>query len=363
MSPTRLILLLLVLLSVSAGGIVVLTTARPGASASVETQIQETVDAEREAARTGDLGRFLQYQDSTAPGWREHQRTVFERDRLINSRLGEVKAVSLDGNLARATIYLEGAKGRWVVGALYRRVRGQWLRSTPSAAERGKALRFRADGFDIQYDGWDEGQVAWFQDSLKQARRIVEGTLGEVQGSARVRLHSSPQTLPRASFNSNAYYDSRQDRIEVLSPYYWPRSEDEEALTATLVHEYVHLAVDRMAGDEVPRWLDEGLAMVISGEWNQVTQQVLEGYIARGQVVPFEELAEVFSSTDPTRAYVTSAGLTAYLVRQHGMHVLKDVLVEIGNGTKPDAALMRAVGADSVTLYDAWSREIHKSPR
>lgn len=350
-------------MSIPAAGIAVLVTARPGAPARVDAQIQEVVDAEREAARASDLDRFLQYQDSTVPGWREHQRTVFERDRPINSRLGEVKVVSLEGNLARATVYLEGAKGRWVVGALYRQLGGQWFRSAPSAAERGRTHRSRVDGLEIQYDEWDEGHLVWLQESLMQARRIVEDSLGEVPDRARVRLHSSPQTLPTTSFNSNAYYDSRQDRIEVLSPYYWSRPEDEEAATATLVHEYVHLAVERMAGDEVPRWLDEGLAMVISGEWNEVTQQVLEGYVARGQVVPFEDLPAVFSSSDPTRAYVTSAGLTAYLVRLHGMHVLKGVLAEVGTGTNLDDALMHAVGADSVTLYDDWVREIHKSPR
>lgn len=249
------------------------------------------------------------------------------------------------------------------MGALYRQVGREWLHSTPTEAERGRLLTARADGFEIQYNEWDAGQVPWLQESLVRARKAVRDSLGRAPATARVRLHASPLTLPVARFSSNAYYDARLEVIEVLSPYYWPRPEKGAPDARILTHEYTHLAVDEAGGEALPLWLDEGLAMLIAGEWDTEAQRTLSGYLVHGLVVPLEDLPDVFGSNDPTRAYVTSAALTDYLVRTHGMDAVGSVLREVSRGVSAEDALMEATGRSLPELYEDWYREARSGAR
>ncbi len=325
--------------------------------------IESSLRVQQEAARRADHAEFVQMQDTTVIGWRNYQSRVFERDRPLHSRLGGVAHLRVEGVLAFVTVSLEGPQEPWVMGTLYRQVGGKWLHSTPTEAERGRSLTARADGFEIQYNEWDARQMSWLQESLVRARKAVRDSLGTAPATARVRLHASPLTLPVASFSSNAYYDPQAEVIEVLSPYYWPRSEQGARDTRTLAHEYTHLAVDQAGGDALPQWLDEGLAMLIAGEWDADAQHTLAGYLARGQVVPLEDLPGVFGSKDPTRAYVTSGALTDYLVRTHGMDAVRSVLREVSGGVPADDALMEATGRSSAGLYEDWYWEARSNPR
>ncbi|MDP9353502.1 MAG: peptidase MA family metallohydrolase [Chloroflexota bacterium] len=325
--------------------------------------IDSSLQVQRAAALRGDRAAFLQMQDPAVTGWRDYQSRVFERDRPLHSRLRDVAHLRVEGVVAFVTVSLEGPQEPWVMGTLYRQVGGEWLHSTPTEAERGRLLTARRDGFELQYNEWDAGQVPWLQESLVRARKAVRDSLGTAPTMARARLHASPLTLPVASFSSNAYYDPRAEVIEVLSPYYWPRPEKKSHDTRMLTHEYAHLAVDQAGGEALPLWVDEGLAMLIAGEWDADAQHTLAGYLARGQVVPLEKLPDAFGSNDPTRAYVTSGALTDYLVRTHGMDAVRSVLREVSRGVPADEALMEATGRSSAELYEDWYREARSGAR
>lgn len=166
-----------------------------------------------------------------------------------------------------------------------------------------------------------------------------------------------------ASFNSNAYYDPRAEVIEVLSPYYWPRPAEGVRETRTITHEHTHLAVDQADGEALPLWLDEGLAMLIAGEWEADAQHTFAGYLARGLVVPLEDLPDVFRGNDPRRADVTSAAPADYLVHTYGMDAVRSVLREVARGAPAEDALRDAVGASSAELYEMWYRGARSDPR
>lgn len=328
----------------------------PEDGGELRAEIGEVVRAERDAARSNDVNAFLALQDWTVAGWLEYQREAFDRDRPLNEQLGEVHGVQMRDSLAFVTLSLTGARSKWATGALYRRVRGRWRHTTLSAAERGERLQRQVEGFGIEYYGWDSGRIDELAAQLRSARGAVERLLGPVSGTATVHIHPAPQYLPKITSNTVAVFDAGDNSIHVLSPYYWPRPEGQGYLPVTLTHEYTHFAVDRIVKDRAPTWLHEGVAVLASGEWEHV-RLALPGYIEAGEIVPLEDLNAVFGSSQPVRAYVTSAGMVDYLTRYHGKKALIELLVEIGNGRGVDPALKAVAGMDSATLYERWLRE------
>jgi hypothetical protein len=356
-SRRRVALLLLLLLPLLAGSVVVARELEETeARHALEQAIGEVVSAQRVAATTNDAATFVEQQDPSIPGWRAHQRRVFERDRPLNEYLGGVREVRLEGDLAYVTLGLSGHPERWVEGALYRRVAGRWYHTVPTASERGRALTRRTPGFVIRHRAWDAGRAPELEAALAAAKRRVEGALGPVGEVATVRVHASPMDMPQTPFHTGALFSGRDRSIHILSPYYWQRPEGEPTDWTLLAHEYTHFAADRLTGGGAPLWLDEGLAMLVAGEWDQRAQEALTDLIIAQDVPALRDLDRIFESSEPARAYITSVGLVDHLRRKLGPGALRRLLSRIGEGEDPDAALVAEAGLDSAALYREWLR-------
>ena len=127
-----------------------------------------------------------------------------------------------------------------------------------------------------------------------------------------------------------------------------------EPLHQVLDHEIVHILLGRaFAHYPVPRWLQEGVAQVVAGEYtpNKVDQL---GTFA--EPMSFLELAKGFPA-DALRArmaYAQSASLVAYLFQAHGTQSLQILIEEMSQGRELDVALVRATGLTPQELDVAW---------
>lgn len=132
----------------------------------------------------------------------------------------------------------------------------------------------------------------------------------------------------------------------------------------TVRHELVHVLLARNVDmDNVPRWLNEGIAMVLSGEHRyESAARVAQMYFS-GNLIEYRHLENVFLA--PGRelqfgnAYAQSLSMTRFLLRSLG----KDRFWEMVRMMKTEpfhAALKSCLNMNVIEFYDAWVRSMWK---
>ncbi|MEO1368194.1 MAG: hypothetical protein AAFX50_13555 [Acidobacteriota bacterium] len=128
--------------------------------------------------------------------------------------------------------------------------------------------------------------------------------------------------------------------VIVLIPNRLPTYPDED-LFQTLRHEVIHVLVARAAARrQVPRWFNEGLAMVGAHEWRMEDRGRLVLAAFRRRSATMEEVSAGFSGggSAASSAYVVSASFVRYLLSEHGDDTAAHILERIAVGQSfPDA--------------------------
>ncbi len=128
----------------------------------------------------------------------------------------------------------------------------------------------------------------------------------------------------------------------------------------TLVHEYVHAAVDEFCGGggRLPTWLNEGLAQYV--EWRYlggdgppvVLANHMRGAARSGRLPSLSAMAQgaLIHTADPTLAYATSAMAVRELMGRGGGARLLALIRDVGQGTPFEEALRARYGMDVAKL-------------
>ncbi|AFE06909.1 hypothetical protein COCOR_06400 [Corallococcus coralloides DSM 2259] len=133
---------------------------------------------------------------------------------------------------------------------------------------------------------------------------------------------------------------------------------------ATLVHEYVHAAVDEICprgGGALPRWFNEGLAEYI--EWRYLgldgppryLRDVMKGQAKQGRLPKLSDMDSQapISMSQPEVAYGTSAMAVRELVRLGGQEKLLDFIQKAGQAESFQEALKATYEKDFAGLDQA----------
>lgn len=108
-----------------------------------------------------------------------------------------------------------------------------------------------------------------------------------------------------------------------------------DSLEGVLLHEIGHILTHRAAGGhDVPRWFDEGLAMIAGRTWDVEERARLVWAMVSGHQVSFEELNEWFvsDSSSARSAYVIAHALTLDLIDQTSPDFPKQLLAKVASG-------------------------------
>lgn len=99
-------------------------------------------------------------------------------------------------------------------------------------------------------------------------------------------------------------------------------SSEPQQLTVMIAHEYVHQAVFDLTAGRCPRWLDEGLALLLSQDLSDTYREALANALESDLCFPMDALesGELFEagSGPATLAYAQSYSMTQYLCDQIG---------------------------------------------
>lgn len=122
-----------------------------------------------------------------------------------------------------------------------------------------------------------------------------------------------------------------------------------KSLTELLRHEYAHLALSARTGiRNVPRWFDEGMAMMVSTEWGWTNNLAMSKAALFDEFIPLEEIENLnrFNEGKASVAYAQSYLAVTYLFEEYGRETITIFLDEITRGSLIDEALMASIGSN-----------------
>ncbi|MAY79377.1 MAG: hypothetical protein CL930_01155 [Deltaproteobacteria bacterium] len=138
-----------------------------------------------------------------------------------------------------------------------------------------------------------------------------------------------------------------------------------ETLETVLDHEIVHVLLGRAFGpQEVPRWLQEGMAQLLAGEYTAETTNTLAKGTLGNSLLSLHELARGFPK-DPVRAqlaYAQSADFVAWIRNQHGKKATHILIQELAAGENFPVAIRMATGQEVDDIDKAWRTRLQDSP-
>ncbi|MCB2228322.1 MAG: hypothetical protein KQH53_16700 [Desulfarculaceae bacterium] len=128
-----------------------------------------------------------------------------------------------------------------------------------------------------------------------------------------------------------------------------------------LLHEMAHLYLaSGLRGRPAPLWLEEGLAMQLSGEggW-ELAAAMTQAVLGQG-LLPLAEISHRFppSAERASLAYAQSYYLVGWLLNQYGDKALREVVRSLSQGRPLTAALQRATGHSLAGLEDKFREDM-----
>lgn len=140
-------------------------------------------------------------------------------------------------------------------------------------------------------------------------------------------------------------------------------SQVDSRVRGLLFHEFMHVVVRELAGNNVPLWLNEGLAEVASAEQLSPHMDLLEQARRSDELFSWSELetsARQFSAARAGVAYLQSYDFVRFLLDEYGWFQMRELLDALGRGATISAAIDHALGfyaVDYATLQLRWSEE------
>lgn len=174
-----------------------------------------------------------------------------------------------------------------------------------------------------------------------------------------VILASEQSTLADQAPSWASGYAISHQGVIVLLPERVP-SYPYTSLDMVLSHEIAHVLVARAArGRPVPRWFDEGLAMVAARTWDIEDRARLVWAMVAASHVSFAQVNALFQQDQASarRAYVLANAVVRDLLQRYGPEMPKHVLALIAHDVPFEDALFR-VTSSTVAEVEAsfWTR-------
>lgn len=141
----------------------------------------------------------------------------------------------------------------------------------------------------------------------------------------------------------------------------------------TLVHEYTHLIVSRLAYDTVPVWLQEGIARFEQTRWrrppevvlNATEQALLTTGVRKGRLISFDEMhpsmAKLPSQEAAALAYAEVYTLVGWMHSQIGYKGLRDALAAQKDGRSARRAVAEVLNKTWSVIDKEWRAHLKGS--
>jgi len=202
--------------------------------------------------------------------------------------------------------------------------------------------------------------------SAQQAlARLTEDTGAELEKPVKLYIYADTQDLrgamiyPQEWTGGVAFTRYSTIAIGIASDnLYWGKR--------AVAHELTHLVIHQMTFNpynDLPTWLDEGLAMHTEGILGLEYTAYLNKAIAEKSLISVRSLSSPFSAyaEQSYLSYAQSYSLVDFLISKYGQAKMLELLLTFRQGSSYDGALEKVYGFDMDTLDNLWQDYITTS--
>jgi hypothetical protein len=227
------------------------------------------------------------------------------------------------------------------------------------------------DDTRYQWDSLTEGQITIYcyqddEDFVNELMgaaqgalaRLAEDTGAELEKPAQLYIYANSSDLQGAMIHPQEWTGGvAYTRHGIIAIGISPGNVDWGK--RAIAHELAHLVVHQMTlnpYNDLPTWLDEGLARYAEGETSSEDASTLEKAIDNGSLISVQSLCSPFSaySSGAALGYAQSHSLVEYLISSYGQPKMLELLNIFSEGSGYDEALEAVYGFDMDTLDSLW---------
>ncbi len=257
-----------------------------------------------------------------------------------------------------------------------------WWQVTDSSGKQIKTETTRIEINDTRHD-WHHmtsGDVTlyWYRGEEEFAAELVDAALAALS-----RLADNTGAMLEKPVKFYIYANSSDLQGSMIFPQEWtggvaftrygiiaigiePNLLDVEWGKRVIAHELTHLVVHQVTFNpynDLPTWLDEGLAMTSEGDLQPVFTNALQKAWADGSLISVRSLASPFSAyaDESLLAYAESYELVKFLIDNYGREKMFELLNTFKNGSGYDAALEKVYGFDMDGLNEIWRASLENT--
>ncbi len=250
-----------------------------------------------------------------------------------------------------------------------------WWTITDAAGEKVETPPARVLIEDNRYN-WrsiTEGMVTlyWYQGNESFASELMEATQDALS-----RLAENSGAELEEPVSLYIYASSSDLRGSMIFPQEWtggvaftqygivaigigPSSSQVEWGKRAISHELTHLVIHQTTFNpynQLPVWLDEGLAMTSEGGLESRYVSVISEAISQDSLISVRSLASPFSAFSDVAllSYAQSYMIVDYLINEYGRDKMFELLSTFRQGSGYDEALLKVYGFDMDGLDTLW---------
>ncbi|HKY39574.1 MAG TPA: peptidase MA family metallohydrolase [Polyangiaceae bacterium] len=254
-------------------------------------------------------------------------------------------------------------------------------REAPGDAPRSHAGLLRMPGIPAGFNSYDGGWITFvYHPSIRErvqpliaeaaaVRTELTEWLGQpVLDSVRVAVARTPGEMttlaplnaPYPDYAAGVAYGEIGLVLLTVKPVH-PSSQHE--LSEVFRHELAHIALeDAVGGHAVPRWFNEGFAVMASGETSFVRWQTLMTATVSDNLLTLPQMERTFPTdeNEANIAYAQAADLVRFLVRREEQHRFRGLVSRLRDGESMDHAMLNSYGEETATLEAEWREDVAK---
>jgi len=186
-------------------------------------------------------------------------------------------------------------------------------------------------------------------------------------GEAMIWVYNNERDMSRATSTRSESYDARVVTLGMAMGdgtllLLGSHGDVRETLAHELCHVVVGLATDNPY-IEIPRWLDEGLAMYAEGELPRSNRTALDAAIARDELISLRSLTSYTGDPEEVNLFYGQAySVVAFILDEYGDEAMRDLLAVFSEGRRQDDALQEVLGFGLDELEARWRASLGLGP-
>jgi hypothetical protein len=142
---------------------------------------------------------------------------------------------------------------------------------------------------------------------------------------------------------------------------------DSKEYRETMLHELAHIYIaDKMVDQLIPVWLNEGIAMYLSGKTISWGESIILGNsILAGNIVALDKIDSLlsFGYLKAKVAYLEALLAVQYLIENYGEETVRNIITSLQHENSLDTVFIKNIGLDIVDFEYEWYAYLKKRYR